>query len=149
MAPPLSIGPWYNTKARRPERRARARTLECGATAPLWRGVSGKVITIAFQSCAIAQHSKCLRFPISFAFLFPNRLCGCLLKSAADVAGVAVRKIRALHHQHIGDAFYGIDPRLRAPCASVAETAGREHSGYSVVRCAQDARAEAPAIVRA
>ena len=42
------------------------------------------------------------------------------LELAADVAGVAVGEVGALHHQDVGDAFDRINPRLRAPSATVA-----------------------------
>src|SRR5438477_2573378 len=78
-----------------------------------------------------------------------ERLYGGLLEIATDVAGVAVREIRALHHQDISDAFRGIDPGLCAPRAAVAVAAGRQHRGHAVVRRAQDARANSPPVVRA
>ena len=67
----------------------------------------------------------------------------------AHLTGVAVRKIRTLHHQHIGDPAHRINPRLRAPRTAVAEAAGREHRRHALVRRAQDAGAETPAVVRA
>ncbi len=78
-----------------------------------------------------------------------ERLCRRLLERAADVAGVAVREVRALHHQDVGDALHRIDPGLRSPGAAVTVGAGREHRRDAVVRRAQDAGRDAPAIVRA
>src|SRR5262245_29982014 len=45
---------------------------------------------------------------------------GGLLKRAANITCIAVRKVRALHHQNVGDAFGGIDPGLSAPGSTVA-----------------------------
>ena len=46
------------------------------------------------------------------------------LEFAADVAGVAVGEVGALHHQDVGDAFDRVNPRLRAPRAAVSVAAG-------------------------
>src|SRR5688572_22273987 len=72
-------------------------------------------------------------YPNRRALPFRKRVCGSLLEIAAEVAGVAVAEIRALHHQDIGDALHGIHPRLSAPCAAVAVGARREHSGHAIM----------------
>ena len=61
---------------------------------------------------------------VSTVLLFHERVCGGLLESGADDARVTVGKIRALHHQYVGDTFHRIDPCLRSPRAAVAVGAG-------------------------
>ena len=70
-----------------------------------------------------------------------------MLEGTPDFAGIAVGKVRPLHHQHIGHTLHGIDPGLGAPGAARAISAGREHRGDPGVGLAQDAGAEAPSVV--
>src|SRR5262245_37840020 len=55
-----------------------------------------KLPAIADMARDLSTNSR--RFITCFS-LFPERVGGSLLEFAADVAGVAVREIRALHHQ--------------------------------------------------
>ena len=59
-----------------------------------------------------------------------ERLYRRLLKCPPHIRRVAIRKIRALHHQQIRDAAHRIDPRLRAPGTAVAKRSGRHHRGH-------------------
>src|SRR5436309_1511646 len=52
-----------------------------------------------------------------------QRLCGGFLEDAPHFACVAVREIRPLHHEHVGDPFHRIGPGLRAPRAAVSKCA--------------------------
>lgn len=61
--------------------------------------------------------SRCQRF-------LRERLDGGLLKRATDTGRIAVAKIGTLHHEDVSHSAYWIHPRLRAPCAAVAECAG-------------------------
>src|SRR6202034_3556193 len=70
-----------------------------------------------------------------------------LLKGAANAGSVAVAKIGALHHEHVGHSARRIHPRLRSPRAAVAIGAGRKHGRNSRVRSAQDACPNSPTVV--
>ena len=88
--------------------------------------------------------------PEAVGALFPERFRRRFLECLADFAGVAVRKIRALHHSYIRDAFNRIVPRLRAPRAAMPETPGADrHGRHAFVRSAQDAHTDAPAVILA
>src|SRR5688572_10228015 len=52
-----------------------------------------------------------------------------LLERAAHIARVAVREIRALHHQDVSHTLLRIHPCLGAPCPAMPETSGRKHFG--------------------
>src|SRR2546421_11341681 len=69
------------------------------------------------------------------------------LKGAPHFAVVAVRKIRALHHEHVSHTLDRIDPRLSAPGATMTVRPRRKHFRHTLMRRAQDAGANSPAII--
>src|SRR5256885_10911890 len=70
------------------------------------------------------------------------------LKRAPHFAGVAVREIRALHHEHVSHTLDRIDPRLSAPGATMTVRPRRKHFRHTLMRRAQDTGANPPAIIR-
>ncbi len=63
------------------------------------------------------------------------------------VAAALVAEVGPLDHQHLRDAGFRIDPRLRAVRPAVAVRARRQRRGEAL-RLANDAEAEAPRVAR-
>ena len=67
-----------------------------------------------------ARAAVCCRSGLRLGLALGQRGRGGFLEFAADVAGVAVGEVEALHPQDVGDAFDRINPRLRAPRAAMS-----------------------------
>src|SRR5438128_2159284 len=70
-----------------------------------------------------------------------------LLKHAANLTGVTVRKIRTLDHEQVSHALDGIDPCLGAPRATVAKGARRQHRCRAYMRRPQNTDTDTPTVV--
>ena len=92
------------------------------------RYYSGAVDTcnlISTHAIARIDAAKLSMVPQAYGFVLPfaNAVAAAFLEFAADVAGVAIGKVGALHHQDVGDAFDRINLRLSAPRAAVSVAA--------------------------